>query len=88
MTIAIIGAGAIGSVVAVYLAKAGEDIVLVGRKDQVEAIQKTVCVLSARVVRKLFLSRHSHGWTVNMIWSFLRSRRRILKKRARITRHF
>ena len=40
MTIAIIGAGAIGSVVAVYLAKAGEDIVLVGRKDQVEAIQK------------------------------------------------
>ncbi len=40
MNIAIIGAGAIGSVVAVYLAKAGEDIVLVGRKDQVEAIQK------------------------------------------------
>lgn len=40
MNIAIIGAGAIGSVVAVYLAKAGEDIVLVGRKEQVEAIQK------------------------------------------------
>lgn len=40
MNIAIIGAGAIGSVVAVYLAKAGGDIVLVGRKDQVEAIQK------------------------------------------------
>ncbi len=40
MTIAIIGAGAIGSVVAAYLTKAGEDVVLVGRKDQVEAIKK------------------------------------------------
>jgi len=40
MKIAIIGAGAIGSVVAAYLTKAGEDAVLVGRKDQVEAIQK------------------------------------------------
>jgi 2-dehydropantoate 2-reductase len=38
MKIAVIGAGAIGSVVAAYLAKAGEDIVLVGRKDQVDAI--------------------------------------------------
>ena len=38
MKIAVIGAGAIGSVVAGYLAKAGEDIVLVGRKDQVDAI--------------------------------------------------
>ena len=40
MTIAIIGAGAIGSVVAAYLAKAGESVTLIGRKDQVEAIQK------------------------------------------------
>ena len=40
MNIAIIGAGAIGSVVAAYLTKAGEDIVLIGRKDQAEAIQK------------------------------------------------
>ena len=38
MTIAIIGAGAIGSVVAAYLTKAGEDVVLIGRKDQVAAI--------------------------------------------------
>ncbi|HBO97452.1 MAG TPA: hypothetical protein DE315_06540 [Candidatus Omnitrophica bacterium] len=40
MTIAIIGAGAIGSVVAAYLTKAGEDVVLIGREDQAEAIQK------------------------------------------------
>lgn len=40
MNIAIIGAGAIGSVVTAYLAKAGEDIVLIGRQDQVAAIQK------------------------------------------------
>ena len=40
MKIAIIGAGAIGSVVAGYLAKAGEDVVLIGRQDQVDAIKK------------------------------------------------
>ncbi len=40
MKIAIIGAGAIGSVVAAYLAKAGEDVALVGRKDQVDAINR------------------------------------------------
>ena len=40
MKIAIIGAGAIGSVVAGYLTKAGVDCVLVGREDQVKAIQK------------------------------------------------
>ena len=40
MTIAIIGAGAIGSVVAAYLVKAGEDAVLIGREDQVGVIQK------------------------------------------------
>ncbi len=38
MIIAIIGAGAIGSVVAAKLSKAGEDVVLVGRADQVAAI--------------------------------------------------
>ena len=40
MDIAIIGAGAIGSVVAAYLTKAGEGVTLIGRKDQVEAIQE------------------------------------------------
>lgn len=40
MKIAIIGAGAIGSVIAVYLTKAGKDITLIGREDQVEAIGK------------------------------------------------
>ncbi len=40
MKIAIIGAGAIGSVVAAYLTKAGEDVVLIGRKDPVEAIRR------------------------------------------------
>ncbi len=40
MKIAIIGAGAIGSVVAGYLAKAGEDVLLVGRPAQANIIQK------------------------------------------------
>jgi len=38
MKIAIIGAGAIGGVVAAYLKKAGEDVVLIGRDDQVDTI--------------------------------------------------
>ncbi len=38
--IAIIGAGAIGSVVAAYLTKAGESVTLIGRKDQVDAVNK------------------------------------------------
>ena len=33
-----IGAGAIGGVVAAYLKKAGEDVILIGRSDQVDAI--------------------------------------------------
>ena len=40
MKIAVIGAGAIGSVVAGFLTKAGEDVVLVGRQDQVDAINR------------------------------------------------
>ncbi len=40
MKIAVIGAGAIGSIVAGYLKKAGEDVLLVGREDQVAAINK------------------------------------------------
>lgn len=38
MTIAVIGAGAIGSLVAAYLQKEGVDVILVGREDQVNAI--------------------------------------------------
>ena len=38
MKIAVIGAGAIGGVVAAYLKKAGEDVILIGRSDQVDAI--------------------------------------------------
>ncbi len=38
MKIAIIGAGAIGGVVAAYLKKAGEDVILIGRRDQVDVI--------------------------------------------------
>lgn len=41
MKIAIIGAGAIGSVVAGYLTKAGVDCVLIGREDQVNVIRKS-----------------------------------------------
>ncbi|MBI5416206.1 MAG: 2-dehydropantoate 2-reductase [Candidatus Omnitrophica bacterium] len=40
MNVAIIGAGAIGSVVAACLTKAGENVALIGRKDQVDAIDK------------------------------------------------
>jgi len=39
MRIAIIGAGAIGCVVAAYLKKAGEDVVLIGRGEQVDAVK-------------------------------------------------
>ena len=38
MRVAVIGAGAIGGVVAAYLKKAGGDVVLIGRSDQVDVI--------------------------------------------------
>ncbi len=38
MKIAIIGAGAIGGLVAAYLKKSGEDVILIGRWDQVDVI--------------------------------------------------
>ena len=38
MKIAVIGAGAIGGVVAAYLKKAGEDVILIGRDSQVDVI--------------------------------------------------
>ena len=40
MRIAVIGAGAIGSVVAAYLNKAGQDVTLIGRQDQVDSINR------------------------------------------------
>lgn len=40
MKIAVIGAGAIGSVVAAGLHKSGQDVLLTGRQDQVEAIRQ------------------------------------------------
>lgn len=40
MKIAVIGAGAIGGLVAGYLKEAGEDIILIGKPDSVEAIKK------------------------------------------------
>lgn len=40
MKIAVVGAGVIGSVVGGLLARAGEDVVLVGRKSHVDAIQE------------------------------------------------
>lgn len=45
MKIAVIGAGAIGGVVAAYLKKAGEDVLLIGRSDQVDAINAKGLVL-------------------------------------------
>ncbi len=40
MKLAVIGAGAIGSVVAAYLQKAGCEVALIGKKDQVDAINQ------------------------------------------------
>lgn len=49
MKIAVIGAGAIGGCVAGYLKKAGEDVILIGHKDQVDAIkQKGLTIKGAR----------------------------------------
>ena len=48
MKIAVIGAGAIGSVVAGLLTKFGEDVLLVGRPEQVSIIQdKGLCIKKA-----------------------------------------
>lgn len=46
MKIAVIGAGAIGGLVAGYLKHKGEDVFLVGRKDSVEAIKKNDLYIS------------------------------------------
>ncbi|MBI5043081.1 MAG: NAD(P)-binding domain-containing protein, partial [Nitrospirae bacterium] len=40
MKIAVMGAGAIGSVLGGYLAEAGEDVLMIGRKGNVDAINK------------------------------------------------
>jgi 2-dehydropantoate 2-reductase len=45
MRIAIIGAGAIGSVIGGLLSKAGEDIILVGRKPHIDAINQNGLIL-------------------------------------------
>lgn len=45
MKIAVIGAGAIGGCVAGYLKKTGEDVVLIGRQDQVDAINHNGLIL-------------------------------------------
>jgi len=61
MKIAVIGAGAIGSIVAGYLHKVGEDVVLVGRPEQVKAInQQGLRVMGVRgeeVIKVPALSR-------------------------------
>ena len=45
MKIAVIGAGAIGSVVGGLLSKAGEDVTLIGRKSHVDAIKQNGLML-------------------------------------------
>jgi 2-dehydropantoate 2-reductase len=47
MKIAVIGAGAIGSVIGGLLSKAGEDVTLIGRKPHVDAINKNGLILDA-----------------------------------------
>jgi 2-dehydropantoate 2-reductase len=56
MRIAIIGAGAIGSVIGGLLSKAGEDVTLIGRKPHVDAINQNGLILegeSGRIVIKV-----------------------------------
>jgi 2-dehydropantoate 2-reductase len=56
MKIAVIGAGAIGSVIGGLLSKAGEDVTLIGRKPHVDAIIQTGLILegeSGRTVTKV-----------------------------------
>jgi 2-dehydropantoate 2-reductase len=56
MKIAVIGAGAIGSVIGGLLSKAGEDVTLIGRKPHVDAINQNGLVLegeSGRIVIKV-----------------------------------
>ena len=47
MKIAVIGAGAIGSVIGGLLSKAGEDVTLIGRKPHVDAINQNGLILDA-----------------------------------------
>jgi 2-dehydropantoate 2-reductase len=56
MRIAIIGAGAIGSVIGGLLSKAGEDVTLIGRKPHIDAIKQNGLILegeSERTVTKV-----------------------------------
>jgi 2-dehydropantoate 2-reductase len=56
MKIAVIGAGAIGSVIGGLLSKAGEDVTLIGRKPHVDAVSRNGLVLegeSGRIVIKV-----------------------------------
>jgi 2-dehydropantoate 2-reductase len=48
MKIAIIGAGAIGSVIGGFLCKAGEDVTLIGRKSHVDAINHNGLILEGQ----------------------------------------
>ena len=56
MKIAVIGAGAIGGVVAAYLKKAGEDVILIGRSEQVDIINSKGLILY-RYVEPTILTR-------------------------------
>jgi 2-dehydropantoate 2-reductase len=47
MKIAIIGAGAIGSVIGGLLSKTGEDVTLIGRKPHLDAINQNGLILDA-----------------------------------------
>jgi 2-dehydropantoate 2-reductase len=61
MRIAIIGAGAIGSVIGGLLSKAGEDITLIGRKSHVDTVKRNGLVLegeSGRSVIKIKAAEH------------------------------
>ena len=52
MKYAIIGLGAVGSVLGFHIATAGQEIILIGKKDQVEVIKKDGITLNGKQITK------------------------------------
>ena len=56
MKVYVLGAGSIGSLFGALLARAGNDVTLIGREEQVRAIKRTGCTFralrSSRSIRK------------------------------------
>ena len=70
MKIAVIGAGAIGSVVAAYLSDAGVDVTLIGKEDQVDAVKAKGLTVKGARGQKVFhlkaLTHLDHGYDLTI----------------------